>query len=124
MRASPPVAGDPARRVAGDAAIGRVARGAGAGLGAGLERMARREAGAVHARGERVGEPALRGQRRHALAVAVGAEPLLMARLAQIPGRRGAGAVLAHPVAMVGEVALRQEARVLEVLVAGIALPG
>jgi hypothetical protein len=31
--------------------------------------------------------------------------------------------VLAHPVAVVREVALRQEARVLEVLVAGIALP-
>src|SRR5262249_55307325 len=110
-------------RVAGDAAIRRVARAAGAGPGASLQRMARCKARAMHARGERIREATLRRQRRHGLAVAVGAEPLLMARLAQIAGGCGARAVLAHPVAVVREVALRQEARVLEVLVARVALP-
>src|SRR5687768_17390884 len=47
-----------------------------------------------------------------------------MARLAQIAGRRSTRAVLAHPIAVVREVALRQDARVLEVLVAGVAAPG
>src|SRR5258705_13892858 len=109
MRASPPLAGDPARRVASRAAIRRVTGGAGAGLGPRLERVARREACAMDARRERIGEPTLCGQRRYGLAVAAGAEPLLMARLAQIAGGRGARAVLAHPVTVVCEVALRQQ---------------
>jgi len=123
MRASPALTGDPARRVAGRAAIRRVARGAGAGLRPGFQRMARCEACAVNARGERIGEPSRCRQCRYRRAVASGAKPFLMARLAQITGRRGARTMLAHPVAVVREVALRQKARVLEVLVAGIALP-
>src|SRR6185436_10058614 len=112
---------DAARLVAGRAAIGRVAGGARARIGARLERVPRGEPGAVHARAHRIGQPHRGADRRRGAAMAAGAEALTMAALAQIPRRRGARAVLAQPVAVVREVARGQRAFGLEVAVAGAA---
>jgi hypothetical protein len=75
----------------------------------------------MDARRERIGEPPRRRQRGHGLAVTVGAERLAVAGLTEIAGRGRAGAVLAQPVTVVREVALRQEARVLETAVTCVA---
>jgi len=57
--------------------------------------VTRGEAGAMHARRERIGEVKGGGQRWDRLAVTLGAELLAMARLTDISRRRRARAVLA-----------------------------
>jgi len=118
MRAAAAIAGDSAIAVTARAAIGAVAGRARAGLGLGLERVAREEAGAVDTRRERIAEVERRRQHGGRLAMTLGAELLAMAALAQIPRRGGTRAVLARPVAVVDEVTARQGRRVVQVLVA------
>ncbi|MDB4958405.1 MAG: hypothetical protein JWO36_5974 [Myxococcales bacterium] len=123
MWAAASVAGDAAREMTRRAAIRRVASRARTRLGARFEGVTRGEAGAMHARSERIGEMSRRGQYRHGLAMTVRAELLPMTRLTEIARRRRAGPVLVHPIAVVCEMALRQQACVFEIAMTRIAFP-
>lgn len=121
VRVAARVPGDTLVGVARRAAIRLMTGRARARIGARLEGMAGREAGAMHARTERIGKPLGGRQHRHGPAVAGGAVRLRVTRLAQIARRCGARAVLAEPVAVMREVAGGERALVLEVHVARIA---
>jgi hypothetical protein len=105
-----------------DAAIGLMTCRARAGLGLRFERVTRRETCAMHARRERIGEVERRRQGGDSFAMAARTELLAMTGLTDFARGGRAYTVLAHPVAIVGEVGLGQRPRLFEVLVACAAL--
>src|SRR5689334_13299441 len=121
MRARAIDTGDALRYMTRHAAIRLVASLARARIGLRFEAVPRREASAMHARRERIGELLLRRQRCDGHAVAARTRTLAVTRRADVTRRRRTRTVIAQPIAIVREMARRQLAARLEVLVAAVA---